>query len=98
MLGLWPVLERAMVLEMSGVPMLETLLMDTSNTPLNPEIRTCDMVAVAAWYIWWERRRATHGESIQAPQRTTQSIMVLALHYKRAKKNGAWTDRETWLG
>ena len=83
------VLSNASVVKFNGTPILDTLLMDSSSSPLISEVRCCDLAAVAIWYIWWERRKATHGETIQSSLRTAQSIMALSLNYKRIKKLGA---------
>ena len=51
------------------------------------------------WYLWWERRQASHGEVIQASGRSAQSIIALALNYKCIKKVGgaAPIHRHGWL-
>lgn len=43
-------------------------------------------MAVASWYTWWERRKFTRGEALQAPVRSAQAISVLALNFARVKK------------
>ena len=37
----------------------------------------------------WERRKATHGELLQVPMRSSRSIMALVLNYERTKRAGA---------
>jgi hypothetical protein len=66
---------------------LESLLRDKLAVALMlPEVDRNDLIAVAVWYNWWERRKATHGEAIQSPARTAQSISALTLNFSRAKK------------
>ena len=48
------------------------------------------------WYIWWERRKATHGEVVQSPARTAHAITTLLLNYRRAKKKTARIHRHGW--
>jgi hypothetical protein len=33
------------------------------------KIERNDLVAIAVWYVWWARRQAMHGETIQPPAR-----------------------------
>jgi hypothetical protein len=78
--------------------MLETLLHDKqASAPFLPDVYRNDLMVVAVWYIWWERRKATHGEAVQSPPRTAQSISVLALNYSRAKKKTPRMIRHSWI-
>ena len=96
-LGMVQLTEDASVLEINDTPILESILLDSATSSLLPEIRRCDLATVVISYIWWERRKATHGESVQEPLRSAQSIMALALNYKRLKKLGARPiDRHGW--
>lgn len=47
-----------------------------------------DLIEVAVWYIWWERRRFTHGEMLQEPARSAQAFSTLTKKFARAKKMG----------
>jgi hypothetical protein len=76
--------------ESNGGAVLESLLRDKLAVSLMiPEVDRNDLIAVAVWYIWWERRKATHGETVQSPARTAQSISALTLNYSKAKKRKA---------
>ena len=67
--------------------LLEALLRDTSaRAPLLEEVDRNDLLVTAMWYIWWERRKASHGETVQSPPRTAQAISALVLNYTIAKK------------
>jgi ribonuclease HI len=84
--------------ETNGGAVLEALLRDKlAAAPMTPEVERNDLIAVAVWYIWWERRKATHGEAVQSPARTAQSISTLALNYSRAKKRMTGIDRHGWV-
>lgn len=54
------------------------------------------LVAVTSWYVWWERRQATHGEQIQTHVRSTQLILALCLNYIRSKKSKHGISRPKW--
>ncbi|KAK1648056.1 hypothetical protein QYE76_065861 [Lolium multiflorum] len=83
--------------EPHGGAVLEALLRDRSiAAPLLPEVDRNDLLAVGIWYIWWERRKAAHGEPVQNTARTAQSICALSLSYSRAKKKNADGIRHRW--
>jgi hypothetical protein len=51
--------------ENQGSGALEAIFRDTKiKAPKLAEVDRNDLVATAVWYIWWERRQATHGEMI----------------------------------
>jgi hypothetical protein len=84
--------------ENNGGAVLEALLRDKqASAPLTSELLRNDLLAVAVWYIWWERRQVTHGETIQSPQRTAQAILTLSLNYSRARKMKSGIDRHGWV-
>jgi hypothetical protein len=52
-----------------------------------------ELILTEGWYIWWERMKIVHGESIQHPVRSAVSIATLATNYligqcKRLLGNG----------
>jgi ribonuclease HI len=84
--------------ENNGGAVLEALLRDKqANAPLTSELLRNDLIVVAVWYIWWEQRQVTHGETIQSPQRTAQAIITLTLNYSRACKKKIGIDRHGWV-
>jgi ribonuclease HI len=88
-LGLSDVVNEACFVDRQGSSVLGSLLLDkTSRAPLFQDIFRKDLIATACWYIWWERRQATHGEAVQNPSRSAQSILALASNYARAKNHG----------
>ena len=97
LLGLGDLISRVCTLEREGGPILETLLRDRmAKAPLLPEVDMNDLIASAVWYIWWERRQATHGETVQVPARTAQAISTLTINYTRAKKTSSRMIRHGW--
>jgi ribonuclease HI len=47
-----------------------------------------ELMMVAAWYLWWQRRQHVKSEPIQTPERAAISIKVLATNYTRAYTAG----------
>lgn len=84
--------------EDQGSSVLEALLRDRlAKSPLIPETDRNDQLVTAIWYVWWQRRQATHGELIQSPVRTAHAISTLALNYARARKKKAGIVRHGWM-
>jgi hypothetical protein len=52
-----------------------------------------EIIAISAWYIWWTRRRITHGESISPVHQCAISIKGIALDSKVANKPNAEVKR-----
>jgi hypothetical protein len=34
------------------------------NSPQNPELGLKELITIACWYIWWERRKIAHDEKV----------------------------------
>ena len=97
MLGMEETISHACNVEVEGRSVLEVLLRDkTAKAPLLQHVDRNDLVAVAVWYIWWERRKVTHGETVQTPSRTAHAISTLVLNYTRSKKKRMGIDRHGW--
>jgi hypothetical protein len=66
-LGLCDFISHVCSMERNGGEALEAMLRDKQATvPDVPELMRNDLIAMAVWYIWWERRQVSHGEAIQA--------------------------------
>jgi hypothetical protein len=64
-LGLSSIIANALLADRSGSAVLEYILCLPDNTPSGFEVvQLKELVAVTCWYLWWLRRRQTHGESI----------------------------------
>jgi hypothetical protein len=86
-MGLLGKINEACFEDQPGSSVLGSLLLEkTSRSPIVQDVDTKELIATACWYIWWERRKATHGENVQNPSRSAYSIMALASNYAKAKK------------
>ena len=45
-----------------------------------------ELILTGGWYLWWERRQFTHGESVQRPAKSGLSIATLTKNYKMTGK------------
>ena len=85
-------------LEREGAAVLANLLV-TPNVPaqLLPSVNCKELIATTVWYLWWERRKFTHGEQLQDPTRSAQAISTLSKNFSRAKKKGpGQIERHGW--
>jgi hypothetical protein len=97
-LGMEELISHVCSREANGSSILEALLRDKSAAaPLLPEVDRNDLLAVAVWYIWWERRKVTHGDTVQSPARTAQAISTLSLNFSRARKKKHGISRHGWV-
>jgi hypothetical protein len=55
-------------------------------TPHIPELGMKELVTIACWYTWWERRKIADDEKVQKPARSAQAIAAITLNYWRALK------------
>jgi hypothetical protein len=90
-LGMERIIQDACDMERHGPLVLADLLLSQSGMapflpPFLPEVTLVELIMTAIWYIWWERRQATHGELIRQPVRTAHAILTLVTNYSRARK------------
>ena len=87
--GLWALicfLQPYISNELSGSVILEEIIRNpVIKSPVIGQLCLQETVAVAAWYIWWQRREAVKGEFISTPARSAFSIQALTLNYDRAE-------------
>ena len=50
------------------------------------EVGLAELILTGGWYLWWQSRQLTHGESVQPPSRSGLSIVSLTKNYKMAVK------------
>ena len=82
-LGLSEDIKKAIAEDRSGSITMEILQRAQDSADGLPK---AELFAVAAWYIWWQRRQLVKGESITSPERTATTIKVLCTNFFRASK------------
>ena len=80
-LGVKREIQRSVLEDRSGAITMDTLM---GQQTLIGEIPMAELVAVASWYIWWQRRQLVKGEPVRPPDCTAVSIKVLATNFVRA--------------
>jgi hypothetical protein len=66
--------------------LLEEIITRGGRVPSLDNIGFAEIILIAGWYIWWERRQIVHGEKVQIPFRSAMNIRVLAMNYMNASK------------
>ncbi|XBI60207.1 hypothetical protein VPH35_041162 [Triticum aestivum] len=88
-LGLNSTINELCEAESEGSSVLgDLLLMPNAAVPSFPGMTRKELVAVAVWYIWWERRCFNHGEAMREPARSAQAIVTLTKNFMRSRKQG----------
>jgi hypothetical protein len=97
-LSLFDMVQRAIVHGRSGSEMLGSLLSSNQGEVEGFEsINHRELVAVAAWYIWWLRRRRSHGEQIPPVLNCITSIRAITANAARAKRNQNMNEERKWV-
>jgi ribonuclease HI len=89
-LGIANEILEACTIDREGSGALEAMLrLPDKKSPLMPELGLKELITIACWYIWWERRKIAHDEKVQKPAKSAQAIAAIALNYWRALKKNA---------
>ncbi|KAI4965825.1 hypothetical protein ZWY2020_048079 [Hordeum vulgare] len=97
-LGWDNIIDKACKVDRAGEEVLEYLL-------LLPDQKLCilghhnvrEMIAITAWYLWWERRKVVHNEITQDVQQISMGILALTSNYvnasstKASMRHGGWS-------
>jgi hypothetical protein len=96
-LGLTNIIQSAALEDRSGSVVLEHLL--RSRQPAIPGLsglEVKEVIATAAWFIWWRRRELKHNGTAPIPSRLALSIKAMVSNSLRAKKNMSGMIRKGW--
>ena len=94
MLGLQEVIERGCAVDRAGEAVLEYLLSVPANeTMVLGQGKGPLIIAIACWFLWWERRKLVHGEHTQQPNQIVLSIRALAENFSAAATSSAKEKR-----
>jgi ribonuclease HI len=85
-------------IDMSEPRLLEKLLKSpVAKLPGYDYINVQEIIAIAAWYIWWLRRRQSHGEQIPPIQNCVTSIRAMVANAARTKVPMYTQGKKVWL-
>lgn len=94
-LGIMDEIEKALLVYRSGSVVLEEILRwPVQRSPILGHLGLQEVVAVGAWYIWWERREAKKGATVKNPIDSRFSIHAIASnHTGRIPENITFFER-----
>src|SRR4051812_12009772 len=62
-----------------------------------PSMGLKEVVAAGCWYLWWIRRKRTHGESVPPMVRWKMSILAMVANAKKVQNSGAVIGSDQWV-
>jgi ribonuclease HI len=81
----------------SGSVVLEILLRQpASSMPNMPQIRVQELIGVTCWYLWWLRRKRTHGEPVPQVKTCATSILGLTANFMKSYTCDAGPSMMKW--
>ena len=94
-LGIVDEIEKALLVDRSGLVVLEeSLRWPVQKSPILGHLGLQEVVAIGAWYIWWERREAKKGATVKNPIDSRFSIHAIASnHTGRIPENITFFER-----
>jgi hypothetical protein len=96
-MGLQQYILQESAVDRSGSVILENLLRGPNHAiPNIPQITTREMITVTCWYLWYLRRRRTHGEVVPPAKYCTNSIIGLAANFIKSCLNGTSPVVDKW--
>ena len=97
-LGMYKVIKKACVLDRAGEAVLELLLLMPHE---ELSILVCqnarELIAITAWYLWWDRRKLVHEGKSQDAHQTSMGARAITANYfnayssKAIRKIGGWS-------
>lgn len=96
------IIDRACKIDYAGEAILEYLLsLPDQELCIMGTRNVRDMIAISAWYLWWERRKLVHNETTQNAQQISMGIRALTANFvnasspKASMKRGGWSSPPT---
>ena len=82
-LGIDDLIEKFCLAHRPGQSILEELLYSSpGQSMILGQAPLAELVAVACWYLWWERRQISRNIQVQSPERSVVAIKVLSSNFR----------------
>jgi hypothetical protein len=96
-LGIADIVEEAMLEDRSGSGILEVLLRSSNNVIIGLDnVGIKETIAITCWYLWWIRRRRTHGEDVPPLYKCKLSILTMVANSVKVSKPSGQGMLERW--
>lgn len=88
------IINRACEVDCDGEAVLEFLLLLPDKDLFIMALQNAwQIIAIAAWYLWWERRKLVHEETIQSAYQISMGIRALTANFVIASYPNATMKR-----
>nr|TKW18253.1 hypothetical protein SEVIR_5G420100v2 [Setaria viridis] len=84
-MGLGEKIQQIIDTDLSGSVILEEVITNEDQVQALG-VGFAELVLMAGWYIWWERRQFVHGETVQNIPRSAMAITALTKNYMLAAR------------
>jgi len=92
-IGICEKIRYLMEADQSGSVVLEEII-NRGEQIYDLNVGFAELLLTGGWYLWWERRQLTHGETVQPRSRSGLAIVSLTKNYKLAIKKDAKIKQE----
>jgi hypothetical protein len=86
LLGFSNEIQQMVQADRSGSVVVAEIIKGSKRVENLNHIGLAELILTDGWYMWWERRKLTHGETVQKPARSAVAIATLASNYQSAAK------------
>jgi len=76
MIGVWQEIERDVALDSSGSVVVTELINRSRSLGFLKHLGLAELILTGDWFIWWERKKLVHGETIQSRVRAALSLLL----------------------
>ena len=96
-LGIDEIIDRACEIDRAREAILEYLLvLPNQDLRIMGYQNVRDMIAILAWYLWWERRKLVHKETTQNATKISMGIIALRYNFVNASSSKASMKKGGW--
>ena len=85
-LGISEELNRLSDTDRSGSVLLADIIKQSKQIKHLNQVGLAELFLTGGWYVWWERRKQVHGDTVQNPAKSAMSIATLTTNYMKAEK------------
>jgi len=86
-IGMWNRINTMLDPDHSGSVVLQEVIQRGEHVQ-ELDIGLAELILTGGWYLWWERRKITHGENVSRPARSDLTIVSLTKNFKMAEGKG----------
>ena len=96
-IGLEDIIDKACEVDRAGETVLEyLLLLPDQELGIMGHHNVREMIAVSAWYLWWERQKLVHKEVTQNAHQVSMGILALTSNFANAFSPKADIKKGVW--